>query len=212
MLPGIAVCWAVAMAGIGNRMLEMSFGHPSGPLGRVGGWLMARGNAATEGYLVELAELSQRDVVLVLGPGPGIGLDAAGRRSGQVIGVEPSEVMLASCRRRSADLVERGAVRLVQGVADDTGQPAGSMDVVLAVNNVQIWPDWRAGFAELHRVLRPGGRLLLSAHEKWLQGGLAALAAAVEQAGFEQVEVWTWEPPGRGATTAAQLRAWRATG
>jgi SAM-dependent methyltransferase len=80
---------------------------------------------------------------------------------------------------------------------------------VLAVNNVQLWPDWPAGFGELHRVLRPGGRLLLSAHDKWLPGGLAALTAAVTAAGFDNIRTWTWEPPGRGATTAAQLSARR---
>ncbi len=194
------------MANVGVRVLQMSFGRPTGPLGRIGGWLMARGNAATERHLVDVADLGGRDVVLVLGPGPGIGLEAAAGRAGHVIGIDPSEVMLASCRRRCAEQIRRGTVRLAPGSADDTGQPAESVDVVIAVNNVQIWPDWHAGFAELHRVLCPGGRLLLSAHEKWLPGGLAT---AVEQAGFEQVQTWTWEPPGRMATTAAQLQALR---
>ncbi len=148
--------------------------------------------------------------MLVLGPGPGIGLAAAGARSAHVIGIDPSEVMLAACRRRCADLIEQGRVRLIRGVAEQTGQPAGSVDVVLAVNNVHIWGDRRAAFSELHRVLGPDGRLVLSAHEKWLPGGLGALAADVERAGFEKIETWTWEPPGRGATTAAQLRARRA--
>lgn len=212
MLPDIVPCWAFAMASLGNRLLEMSFGRPSGPLGRVGGLLMARGNAATERHLVEIAEIRRRDVVLILGPGPGIGLEAAASRSEDVIGIDPSEVMLSSCRRRCEELIRRGTVRLVQGVANDTGQTAGSLDVVLAVNNVQIWPDWRAGFGELHRVLRPGGRLLLSAHEKWLPGGLTALTAAVDRAGFEEIHTWIWEPPGRSTTTAAQLRARRGTG
>jgi SAM-dependent methyltransferase len=117
--------------------------------------------------------------------------------------------MLNACRRRCADLIRKDAVRLTHGDAENTGQADASMDVVLSVNNVQIWPDRAAGFAELGRVLRPGGRLLISAHAKWLPGGLAALAAAVEVAGFHDIETWTWEPPGRGATTAAQLRAYR---
>lgn len=170
---------------------------------------MARGNADTERHLVELADLTRDDAVLVLGPGPGIGLRAAAMRAGGVIGVDPSEMMLAACRERCADMIDTGAVRLVRGEAANTGQPDASVDVVLSVNNVMLWPDWTAGFAELSRVLRPGGRMLLSVHHKWLPGGVPALTAAVEDTGFRDVETWTWEPPGRGATTAAQLRARR---
>ncbi len=136
-------------------------------------------------------------------------MQAAGQRSAHVIGLDPSRVMLDACRRRCADLVEQGRVHLVEGAAAATGQPSCSVDVVIAVNNVQIWPDQQAGLHELRRVLRPGGRLLLSAHQKWLSGGLPALASTVESAGFTQIRTWTWEPPGRGATTATQLSARR---
>ncbi|MGH3914810.1 MAG: class I SAM-dependent methyltransferase [Pseudonocardiaceae bacterium] len=197
------------MSGIGARLLEAGFGRPRGLLGRVGGWLMARGNAETERQLVQLAGLEQDEVVLVLGHGPGIGLRAAGKRSGQVIGIDPSALMREAAGRRCGELIRQGRVRLASGVAQDTGLPDATVDVVLTVNNVALWPDWPAGFAELHRVLRPGGRMLLSAHEKWLPGGQAALTAAVDEAGFSEVQTWTWEPPGRGATTAVQLRAHR---
>ncbi len=170
---------------------------------------MASGNAATERRLVEIAALEPEDMVVVLGPGPGVGLQAAGERSGHVIGVDPSAVMRDVARRRCAELFEQGRVRIEGGDAEDTSLPDASADVVLAVNNVQLWPDWATGFAEVRRVLRPGGRVLLSAHERWLPGGQTALAGAVEAAGFADVEVWTWEPPGRGASTGAQLRASR---
>ena len=187
----------------------MGFGRPSGLLGRIGGRLMARGNAATELHVVELAGLAEHEAVLVLGPGPGVGLHAAALRCERAVGVDPSELMLAACRQRSAELVKDGVVQLRLGDAENTGQPDASVDVVLSVNNVMIWPDWHAGFTELHRVLRPGGRMLLSAHDKWLPGGLTALADAVGMAGFDDIRTWTWEPPGRGASTAAQLQARR---
>lgn len=195
------------VSGLGARILEAGFGHPSGLLGRVGGWMMARGNAGTERYLVELADLGSEDVVLVVGPGPGIGLQAAGTRSGHVVGIEPSAVMRDAAGRRCAELISQGRVRVDPGMAQDTRLPDAAVDVVLAVNNVHIWPDWHAGFTELHRVLRPTGRILISAHEKWLPGGPEALTTAVEAAGFRDVQTWTWEPPGRGAATAVQLRA-----
>ncbi|MHA6804086.1 class I SAM-dependent methyltransferase [Salinifilum ghardaiensis] len=199
--------WDERHEGVGARLLRRSFGRPSGLLGRVGGWVMARGNAATERHVVELADLRPEEVVVVLGPGPGLGVQAAAQWSGHVIGIDPSGVMLASCARRCAGLIDRGRVRLRRGTADSTGQPSGSVDVVLAVNTVQLWPDWDAALAELHRILTPGARLLLSAHRRWLPGGLAA---HVERAGFDDIRTWRWDPPGRGAATAVQLRARRA--
>lgn len=53
--------------------------------------------------------------------------------------------MLSACRRRCAGLIEYGRVELVHGDAEHTGQPDCSVDVVIAVNNVQIWPDIRSG-------------------------------------------------------------------
>lgn len=106
-------------------------------------------------------------------------------------------------------LITDGTVQLKAGDAENTGHPDSSVNVVLSVNNVMLWPDWHAGLTETRRVLRPGGRVLLSAHLKWLPGGLPALVAAVEDAGFCDVRSWVWEPPGRGAATAGQLRARR---
>lgn len=199
------------MSTLGARLAEKGFGHPSGLLGRLGGRLMGRGNAATEQHMVTLAELAEQDVALVVGPGPGLGLAAAAQFSTQVIGIDPSAVMLNACRRRCAELIEQGRVQLVRATAEHTTQPDRAVDVVISVNNVQIWPDRRAGFAELARVLRPGGRLLLSTHQKWLPGGLTALTDTVAAAGFTDIRTWTWEPPARGATTAAQLHARRAS-
>ncbi|MGH3448376.1 MAG: class I SAM-dependent methyltransferase [Nocardioidaceae bacterium] len=198
------------MTALGTRLAEKGFGRPSGLLGRLGGRLMARGNAATEQHMVTLADLQQEEVVLVMGPGPGIGLQAAAQCSAHVIGIDPSEVMLDGCRRRCADAIGRGRTQLIQATAEHTGQPDCSVDVVIAVNNVSMWSDRQAGCTELHRALRPGGRLLVSMHQKWLPGGLNALADTVAASGFTDVHTWTWAPPGRGATTAAQLHARRA--
>jgi arsenite methyltransferase len=183
-------------------MLDRTFGHPRGLLGRFGGLAMARGNSATEHRVVELASLKPDETALVIGPGPGVGLQETARHAGRTIGVDPSPEMLALSHRRCGDTVE-----LRHGTAESTGEPDESVDVVLSVNNVQLWDDRAAGFAELLRVLRPGGRLLLSSHEKWLPVSRHELADEAAAAGFTDLQTWTWEPPGFGATLAAQLRA-----
>lgn len=184
-------------------MLDRAFGHPHGLLGRIGGALMAFANGPEEEHVVAVARLTRTETVLVVGPGPGVGLAAAASRAGVVIGVDPSEEMLARCRERAANALLRN------GSAADTGQEAESVDVVLSVNNVQLWEDRAAGFAELYRVLRPGGRIVLSTHEKALPVPRHRLAAEAEAAGFTDLQSWTWEPP-RFSGTAAQLRAWRS--
>ncbi|GAB2987535.1 class I SAM-dependent methyltransferase [Amycolatopsis acidiphila] len=182
------------------HVLDRTFGRPRGLLGRIGGAVMACGNAGTERHVVDVAILTSGETVLVVGPGPGVGLMAASQQAGRVIGVDPSEEMLALCAARCPSAELRG------GTADRTGQPDESVDVVLSVNNVQLWDDRAAGFAELRRVLRPGGRLVLSTHEKSLPVPRHELAAEVAAAGFTDLQTWTWNPPGPG-TTAAELRA-----
>lgn len=194
---------------IRQRLLTKAFGRPSGLLGRLGGRLMAHGNAATERHVVALAAPAEQDVVVVIGPGPGVGLVAAAGRSGHVIGIDPSDLMLAMARRRCASLIAQGRVRLALGTAARTGEPDASADLVISVNNLQLWPDVPGALAELHRVLRPGGRILLSVHATLLPTGLPSLADTVIAAGFASVRTWTWEPPSGMAPTAAQLSAVR---
>ncbi|MER7115660.1 class I SAM-dependent methyltransferase [Saccharomonospora azurea] len=193
-----------------GQVLDRAFGHPRGPLGRLGGVVMARGNAATEHHVVAVAKPTAEESVLVVGPGPGVGLAAAAERARQVIGVDPSHEMLELCAQRCSEAVEAGTVVLRHATAARTGADDESVDVVLGVNNLHLWEDRAAAFAELHRVLRPGGRMVLSAHEKWLPVDRHQLAKELEAAGFTDVQTWVWQPSSLLAGRAAQLRAWRA--
>ncbi|WP_349297567.1 class I SAM-dependent methyltransferase [Pseudonocardia nematodicida] len=190
---------------LGERIVSDGFQLPAGWTGRLGGLLMASGNAATERHVVDLVPDRGTQDVLVLGPGPGIGVHRLLSRGASVVAVDPSPVMLAATLRRCRRLCERGAtLTLRTGTATSHGLGPGTVGTAISVNNVMIWPDRMAGLVSVRTALCPGGELWVSAHEKWLAPGLTA---DCREAGFDDVEQWRWEPPGRGASTAVQLRA-----
>jgi ubiquinone/menaquinone biosynthesis C-methylase UbiE len=106
------------------------------------------------------------DHVLEVGYGPG-GLIRllAGRTDAAVFyGVDLSAEMRDLATRTNRAAVRSGRVDLRLGSADDLGLPEQSVDRVVSVNNVAIWPDLEAGLRELHRVLRPGGTAVIAWH------------------------------------------------
>jgi arsenite methyltransferase len=177
------------MATVLMRVMDAAFGHPRGPAGRLGGTLMARGNVGQERWAVQHAELRSGERVLVVGPGPGVGLLLAARAvepDGLVIGADPSATMRRMAMRRCAAQIAAGIVQVRDGSAERTGCPDASMDAAISVNNVMLW-DRAAGFRELLRVLRPGGRLVITVHRHVLGIPPRQLIDDAEAAGFAGV-------------------------
>ncbi|MGW9347445.1 class I SAM-dependent methyltransferase [Nocardiopsis flavescens] len=77
-------------------------------------------------------------------------------------GLDLSPAMLALARRRAAALGR--AVTLVEGDAQDLPFADGDFDTVLCALALCTIPDQRRALAEMYRVLRPGGLLLLADH------------------------------------------------
>ncbi|SDN53415.1 class I SAM-dependent methyltransferase [Allokutzneria albata] len=158
---------------------------PSSPLTG----LFGAGSARAERRLVEHARLGPGDSVLVLGAGTGTGVRAAGVLvpKGVAVAVDPSPEALRACAARCPELVSTGRVRVRPGTAERTGLGDGSIDVAISADTVHLWPDVAAGFAELHRVLRPGGSLLLSVRRSRLRCKPLDLRLLSRAAGFTEV-------------------------
>ena len=99
----------------------------------------------------------------VVDVGSGAGFDAfiaaqAVGPSGCVIGVDMTDEMLAKARGTSAFLgLEH--VEFREGLVEDLPVESGWADVVISNGVINLCADKRAVFSEIHRVLRPGGRV-----------------------------------------------------
>jgi demethylmenaquinone methyltransferase/2-methoxy-6-polyprenyl-1,4-benzoquinol methylase len=79
----------------------------------------------------------------------------------EVVGLDFSEAMLQVARKREANLSVCGAVTFVQGDAMTTGLPSESFDIATVGYGLRNLSDWRVGIAEMVRILKPGGRVLV---------------------------------------------------
>jgi SAM-dependent methyltransferase len=111
-----------------------------------------------------VADLREGETVLDLGSGAGLDLILSARRvgpDGMVFGLDFLEEMLAVARQNVAD-AEIDNVVLLKGSIEQIPLPAGTVDVIISNCVVNLSLDKPAVFAEMARVLAPGGRLGIS--------------------------------------------------
>jgi SAM-dependent methyltransferase len=101
--------------------------------------------------------------VLEIGSGPGeLALEIARRLPGaEVVGIDVAEAMVdrATGRARAEGLEQRARFQLADAAALPLAD--GSFDVVVSTLSLHHWSDPAAVFAEIARVLRPGGVALV---------------------------------------------------
>ncbi len=111
-----------------------------------------------------VADLREGERVLDLGSGGGIDVLLSAKRVGQtghVYGLDMTEEMLELARANAAK-VGATNVEFLKGVIEDIPLPAESVDVVISNCVVNLSTDKPTVFAEMFRVLRPGGRIGIS--------------------------------------------------
>ncbi|MBA3250388.1 MAG: methyltransferase domain-containing protein [Geodermatophilaceae bacterium] len=140
-----------------------------------------------------LAALALRpgERVLDIGSGPGLlawQMAAAVGADGRIDGIDPSESMLSLAAARDDVRVGAAPVVFRRGDTESIPLPDASVDVAVATQVLEYVADIPRALAEMYRVLRPGGRVL------------------VLDTDWESV-VWHSRDPGRMARV---LTAWEA--
>ena len=159
---------------------------------------------------IAVADLHEGETVLDLGSGGGSDVILSARRVGShgfAFGVDMTDEMLELARRNAREAgVEN--VSILKGVIEELPLEGESVDVVISNCVINLSVDKPAVFAELARVLRPGGRVgvsdivaedRLSTEERAARGSYAGcIAGALSRseyeaglvaAGFEDVTV-----------------------
>jgi SAM-dependent methyltransferase len=112
------------------------------------------------GYPFAAAVVGPGDTVLDIGSGSGTDtlLAATMATCGTVYGLDMTGPMLEKLRR-NAEAMGATHVKPVEGNAEDIPLPDASVDVVTSNGVLNLVPDKPRAFAEIARVLKPGGRL-----------------------------------------------------
>jgi arsenite methyltransferase len=131
-----------------------------------------------------LGRIETGQVVLDLGCGAGTDLLIAAQMvgpEGRAIGIDMTPTMLERARESAAEM-GLDNIELHQGLIESLPIPDESVDVVISNGVIDLVPDKDAVFAEIDRVLRPGGRL---------QVADVVIHTSVSEDARKRIDLWT---------------------
>ena len=162
------------------------------------------------GNPIGLSDAKLGETVLDLGSGGGIDCFLAAERvgeTGRVIGIDMTHAMI-DLARQNAEKLNANNVVFKLGKIEAIPQQDASVDLVISNCVIALSPDKDRVFDEIHRILKPGGRFVVSdmvvteelpdevrsSAEEWVScvGGadlFSRYLGRMERSGFDDVEV-----------------------
>ena len=165
-----------------GRAWAEDLGYPSELLARVPE--MAAQSFAGVANPFTLGTLETGELVLDVGSGAGTDSLVAAQMvgsEGRVTGIDMTSEMLAKARAAAADM-DAANVQFVEGEVERLPFEDASFDVVISNGVIDLIPDKDAVFSEIHRVLRPGGRIQIAD---------VTIQNPVSEEGRQRIDLWT---------------------
>jgi ubiquinone/menaquinone biosynthesis C-methylase UbiE len=152
-------------------------------------------------FVVDRLELASSDRVLEIGFGGGATLPALLNTAAFVAGIDRSHDVIGWAKRRFAKAIESGRAEFRQGNVESLPFSEAVFDKVCTVNTVYFWTSLDAGFAEIYRILKSGGRAIVGflPKDKMDRMGMPVdifttrapgdVARAMRRAGFRDIRI-----------------------
>ena len=191
---------ATQRPGFVGRLRSRQAGYPSGVLGRIVGRLMVKDTAAANDHALAQLDLTQPFTILDVGFGQGRSVANLVRAGHRVLGVDPSPTMVRQATRRNRSACRDGRATLRHGDGVTIPFPAHSADAAITIHSIYFMADPAATIADIARVLRPGGTLVVACRTSdddtpaWFDPAVYTfrsadqITALLRTAGFEHVE------------------------
>jgi arsenite methyltransferase len=131
-----------------------------------------------------LGTLERGEAVLDIGSGAGSDSLVAAQMvgaEGSVTGLDMTPEMLAKARAAAAEMGATNAT-FVEGEAENLPFEDESFDVVISNGVIDLIPDKDAVYSQIHRVLRPGGRVQIAD---------VTIQNPVSEEGRRKIDLWT---------------------
>ena len=106
--------------------------------------------------LTQLALIQRPQLVVDLGCGTGLSTRMWAERAERIIGIEPNADMRQQAEMSTAKLPDAKNITYQDGLSTQTHLPSNSVDIV-TVSQALHWMEPEPTFAEVVRILRPGG-------------------------------------------------------
>ncbi|MFA7483649.1 MAG: arsenite methyltransferase [Vulcanimicrobiota bacterium] len=164
----------------GVRAVAEAFGYSAEELASI----PAEANMGLScGNPMAIAHIQEGEIVVDLGSGGGLDVFLAAQKvgsSGKVFGIDMTPEML-QLARMNAEKSGFENVEFLEGEIDAIPLPDGSADLVISNCVINLAADKNEVFREIHRILKPGGRVAVSdiALKQELPSELAQSAAAL---------------------------------
>ena len=143
------------------RYIARQFGNPTGFGGKVSTLIMNCLNRKLYEAIIENLNIRTTDTILDIGFGNGYLVRRLSNKNLQkMCGIDISPDMLKVTGKKVKKKIEQGKVELLLADVQDLPFENDCMDKVYTINTVYFWQDTERGFAEIKRVLKPGGIFL----------------------------------------------------